>query len=108
MKKYRHLRAKIIVSTQWDVDESPGTRGQIKHWFLFPGIGPKRLKTLYESAAPHISFERFLTRYRDATEEQHSYFHVDTDCGRMTSSSGKQYLTMEEVAKDEAESEPQA
>ena len=79
LKTNRHFKCRVIVSTQWITDLLPSSRRQIQSYILFPGHNTEKLETIYENADVHITFEKFLELYHDATSERYNFFFFSSD-----------------------------
>jgi hypothetical protein len=84
IRSYRHLRVKIVMASQHFVDPSSATRVNLKQWFLWRGLNVHKLKTIYESASPTCSLDRFIKRYKHATSVDHRPLVINVDRGTMT------------------------
>lgn len=77
LKKNRHIKARIIISSQYILDLSPQSRSQIDNFLLFGGIDEKRLLILYNNMDTGVSFEDFLNMYKNATGEKYNFLYYD-------------------------------
>src|SRR6185312_3411357 len=78
IKDNRHYGgSKLIISSQYIKDVSPGMRGQIKIWCLFPNIRERLLEEIAESTG--ITAEELLKIYKKATDgDGHDFLYYDT------------------------------
>eukprot|EP00732_Lithocolla_globosa_P002403 Lithocolla_globosa_v1_NODE_1559_length_2492_cov_7.594984.p1 type:complete len:265 gc:universal NODE_1559_length_2492_cov_7.594984:1488-694(-) len=79
LKIHRHLKSKIILSSQWLNDLLPMSRRQIDYFLIFQGMCEAKLLELYKQADLSISFEKFKSLYKEATHEKYNFFYVDVN-----------------------------
>lgn len=77
VKRRRHYRSQIIISSQDYKDFPVSVRNLVQDWFLYGDIHPKRLTELYDYVPPTVTEEQFMEIYREATKQRHSYLHID-------------------------------
>lgn len=77
LKKNRHYKARVIISSQFIYDLPPHARSQIDNFILFPGIDSKRLEILYNSMDCSIPLETFLLYYKNGTAERYNFLYYD-------------------------------
>ncbi len=77
VKKSRHFKAKVILSSQWLNDLHPGSRKQIKYFLLFRGQPLEKLQEIHKNASLNISLDDFNRVYKFATEKPYSFLYVD-------------------------------
>ena len=77
LKKNRHMKSKIIISSQYLNDIPPMSRRQIDVYLIFSGLNLEKLQEIYKNADLDLSFERFIDLYHDATSEKYQFFYVD-------------------------------
>ncbi len=78
MKKNRHYKSKIIVSSQWINDLLPASRKQLDIIIIFKGFSEKKINELYRDADSSINFDEFYKVYKQATEKPYSFLYIDT------------------------------
>jgi hypothetical protein len=78
LKKNRHLKAKIIVSSQYLNDLLPEARRQIDYHLIFAGMNKQKLETIYKDADIGVPFDKFEEIYKEATKEKYSFLYIDT------------------------------
>ena len=78
LKTNRHYRSKCIISSQWLNDIQPQARRQIDVYMIFSGINEAKLEELYVNADLNVSFEQFVSLYKDSTDKPFSFFYVDS------------------------------
>jgi len=87
LKDSRHIKSKVIISSQSFVDVPKNARTQFDYFILFRGMPEEKLMDLYdESAISTIPFEEFDKIYHEATKvithsngkkERHNFLYVD-------------------------------
>ena len=81
LKKNRHFKAKILVSSQYMNDLFPAARKQLDYVILFKGHSQKKIDEICRDVDIHISKEEFWELYQWATEEPFSFLYVDVRGG---------------------------
>ena len=77
LKTNRHLKSKVIISSQYLNDLSVQGRKNIGYRLLFKGHTLEKLETIYKDADLSIPFEDFVEMYETATEKQYNFFYID-------------------------------
>lgn len=77
LKKNRHFKSKIIVSSQYLNDLLPQSRKQIDIFMIFKGQPESKLDEIYRDADLAITKEEFYDLYKIATKENYSFLYVD-------------------------------
>ena len=81
IRMYRHMKCKLIISSQYSKDNSVGGRSNVSSILIWGGINRTRIKELYETSGCKLTFEEFFKLYLDAVtptpELSHPYLHVD-------------------------------
>jgi hypothetical protein len=77
MKKNRHLRSKVIISTQHFTDVNPDVRKMFDIWILFKDHEEDILKQIYQACSLNISYSKFIELYKDATKEKFNFLFID-------------------------------
>jgi hypothetical protein len=77
LKKNRHTKSRIIISSQYILDLQPQARSQIDDLIIFKGIDEERLLQLYKNIDCSVSFEIFKEIYHDATTEKFNFLFYD-------------------------------
>jgi hypothetical protein len=67
LKVNRHIKTKIILSSQYLNDLSPQARRQIDVWLLFNGCKKEKLNTIMRDCDTHLSYPKFEELYKYAT-----------------------------------------
>lgn len=81
LKKHRHFKAKIIVSSQHLNDLLPQARRQLDYWILFQGHPEGKVDEIHRSADLAIPKQEFYDMYKFATEKPFSFLYIDTTSG---------------------------
>ena len=77
LKKNRHFKAKIIMSSQYYLDLLPESRKQIDYFLLFRSQTEDKLKAIYKDADITVPYETFKEYYKDATSKKWGFLYVD-------------------------------
>lgn len=81
LKKNRHFKAKIILSSQYLNDLLPAARKQLDYCCLFKGHSLKKIEEVHRDLDVSIPVDEFYRVYKFATEEPFSFLYVDTVSG---------------------------
>jgi hypothetical protein len=73
LKKNRHYKAQIIISSQYGLDINANSRKQIDYWILLGGLQESMLKNIYNSGGFAVNQEIFLRMYKQATREKFGF-----------------------------------
>lgn len=73
LKKNRHYKAQIIISSQYGLDINTNSRKQIDYWLLLGGLQETMLKNIYNSGGFSVNQEIFMRMYKQATREQYGF-----------------------------------
>ena len=77
LKKNRHFKAKIIISSQYLNDLLPESRKQLDYFILFRGHPKKKVEEIHRDCDASIPLDEFYDMYKFATEEPYSFLYVD-------------------------------
>lgn len=77
LKKNRHFRAKIIISSQYMNDLMPAACKQLDYVLLFKGQAQDKIEKICKDVDSHVSKEVFWDLYKFATKEPYSFLYVD-------------------------------
>lgn len=97
-KTHRHRKVLVLVACQHQADENVDARTSVGLWCLYKGIGPSRLRVIYDAVSPNMSYETFESMYKDATAKPHEYFSVNTRTGKFMAGTSKTYEVLPENA----------
>ncbi len=78
LKKNRHYKTKMIISSQWIHDLKPESRKQMDLFLVFKGFTDKKIAEIYKDCDSSIPFETFVEIYKQATEKPFSFMYIDT------------------------------
>lgn len=77
MKKSRHYKCTIILSSQYLNDISPAQHKNVVIHLLFPGLSEEKLSEVYRNCDMSISFNQLKDMYLTASEGQYSFFYMN-------------------------------
>ena len=92
LKKNRHYKSKLIISSQWIHDLLPESRKQLDLFIIFKGFAEKKIYELYKDCDSSIPFETFYNMYQQATQRPHSFFYVDSRSDKCRSNFNQQFI----------------
>jgi len=78
LKKNRHFKAKILLSSQYLNDLLPEARKQLDYFLVYRGQPEKKLDEIYRDADVNVDKEEFYDIYKFATEKEYSFLYIDT------------------------------
>lgn len=78
LKKNRHFKSKVILSSQYPNDLDIPARKQIDYWLIFKGHSEQKLKQIHSDMDLEFNFNKFLALYNYATREKYNFLYVDT------------------------------
>jgi hypothetical protein len=84
LKRNRHFKMRIILSSQWYNDISKGGRKQIDYIFAYPRLPDDKLDMLRKEAGIHTEKDQFQKIYDEATapnepgEKSFNFLYIDT------------------------------
>lgn len=84
LKRNRHFKARIILSSQWYNDISKGGRKQIDYILAYPRLPLDKLESLRREAGIDCGRDQFEKIYREATapdtpgEKSYNFLYIDT------------------------------
>ncbi len=77
MKKNRHYKSKLLISSQWPHDLLPQSRKQLDLILIFKGFTEQKLKEVYKDCDSSIPFDTFYRMYKEATIKPYSFMYID-------------------------------
>lgn len=77
LKKNRHYKMKIIVSSQHYNDILPESRKQCDYMLIFRNINDRKLNEIYRDCGLDLEYDKFKELYEYATKEQYNFLYVD-------------------------------
>ena len=78
LKKNRHFKAKILISSQYLNDLLPESRKQMDVFLVFRGQPRKKIDEIHRDADVNVDPEEFYDIYKFATEKDYSFLYIDT------------------------------
>lgn len=79
LKKNRHFKSKMIISSQYPNDLNVPGRMQLNYWLLFKGHAEDKLKEIWRGMDLSIPYESFKALYEYATNQPFSFLYVDVN-----------------------------
>ena len=92
MKSQRHIKCKVIVSSQTWTDLDLEGRHQIDYCLLFQGHSVKKLESIHADLDLSIPFSKFLELYYDATREKYHFLYIDKTTGTYRQDFNQMYV----------------
>lgn len=93
LKKHRHFKSKVFISTQYPWDLGPGARNQMDIWCLFGRFSKEKLEQIYPDFTLPYGFEGlFYPAYKTFTKEEHNFLYVNRHNGELRSNFNKKIL----------------
>lgn len=78
VKISRHFDSKVIISSQYPKDITPGTWENLDYLLIFAGFGEELLREIHERLAMRdFPFEQFVEYYRKATQDKYGFLYCD-------------------------------
>ena len=77
MKKNRHFKSKVILSSQYLHDLRPESIQQLDYMLMFQNIPEEKLKLAYSNLDLSINYPLFSELYHNATHEKYNFFYID-------------------------------
>lgn len=78
LKANRHYFCKVILSFHYITDLEASARRQVDTFLVFAGQTLEKLKTIYDAASPHVTFEEFVEMYKIGTADRYNFLYIDT------------------------------
>ena len=78
LKRNRHFKAKVIISTQYLNDLAKDARLQIDYLLLFPKLPEEKVEQIYKLADLSLEYDLFQALYENATSEKYNFLFIDT------------------------------
>lgn len=91
LKKNRHFKSKVIISSQYIHDLKPESLKQMDYFLLLRGHSDDKLEQFYKHADLSIEFDMFKKLYKNATEEKFNFLYIDNNNGLFRKNFNKQY-----------------
>lgn len=77
LKKSRHYKFKVVVSSQNLNDLPPGGLLQMDYILLFRGMPEKKLRELFDKTSLDDDYEKFVEKYKYATKDKFNFLYID-------------------------------
>lgn len=77
IKRHRHYKTKLIMSSQDLKDVLPSTTANVDIWCIFGGMGADRLKETWKRTKEMVPFATFKELYAQATDKPYNFLYVD-------------------------------
>ena len=81
LKKSRHFKAKVFVSSQYPADLQPEARLQLGYWILFKDHSRKKIDEIHADTDSSLEPDEFYRVYKFATEQPYSFLYIDRNTG---------------------------
>ena len=92
LKKNRHYKSKLIISSQWIHDLLPESRKQLDVFIVFKGFTKLKMMEIYKDCDSSILFDTFFNIYQQATEQPHSFLYIDSRSDTFRQNFNKQFI----------------
>jgi len=77
LKKNRHYKSKVIMSSQYLNDLRPEAIKQLDYLLIFPGQSQDKMELVYKHLDLGYDLEYFIEKYHEATKEKFNFLYVD-------------------------------
>lgn len=77
LKKNRHYKSKVLISSQYLHDLRPEAIGQLDYFIVFGKQPEDKLKRMWRTLDLALPYEEFNERYHQATDERFSFLYID-------------------------------
>jgi len=91
LKKNRHFKCKVIISSQWLNDIPPSALGQMSIVIMLRGFSEPKLAEFHSKARLSIPIEKFVEMYKDATSVPYGFLYIDLEHHKFRSKFDAQY-----------------
>jgi hypothetical protein len=95
MKKNRHFKCKVIISSQHPNDLQPESLKQLQVAMLFGGHSADKIAKFHRDLDLSIDLEKFINIYRKVTEEKYSFLYIDVARGLFRKNLNQQLVLTE-------------
>lgn len=82
LKKNRHIKSRVIISSQWLNDMEPSAIQQLDYMIAFGGIPAEKVEEMRQKLDLDIGPEKFFDMYRKATAEKYHFLYIDVRDGK--------------------------
>ena len=104
LKKNRHYKTKIIISSQWINDLFPQSRKQLDLIMLFKGFNEKKLEEIHKDCDTRVPLETFLKIYKIATKKPFSFLYIDTRSDTFRRNFNREFVIKDDEDEDQNDS----
>ncbi len=101
MKRNRHFKCKLIISSQWVNDIPPMSRKQLDLWLIFKGFTEKKMMEIHRDCDSGLQFNLFYKMYQKATKKPFSFLFIDTRADSYRRNFDQQFMIKLEEDKEE-------
>lgn len=77
LKKNRHLKCRVVLSSQWINDLVPAARKQLDYVLLFKGQSFQKLEEIFRDVDVSVPFDTFVKHYQIATQKNYYFLYID-------------------------------
>lgn len=105
MKKNRHFKTKIIISSQWYHDVAPESRKQIDVFILFKSLAEKKLEIIYKDSDTSLDYDLFYKIYKKATKKPFSFLFIDTRDDEFRRNFNEKFIINEPLEEEDDDEE---
>lgn len=78
LKKNRHYKSKVIMSSQYLNDLRPEAIKQLDYLLIFPAQSQDKMELVYKHLDLSFDFDYFLQKYHEATKERFNFLYVSS------------------------------
>lgn len=91
LKKNRHFKSKVIISSQYVHDLKPESLKQCDYFLLLGGHSEDKLEYFHKHGDLSIGFDLFHKIYKDSTNEKYNFLYIDNNNNVFRKNFNKQY-----------------
>lgn len=77
LKKNRHYKSKVLISSQYLHDLRPEAISQLDYFIVFGKQPEDKLKRMWRTLDLALTYDEFKERYHQATDERFSFLYID-------------------------------
>jgi len=78
MKKNRHFKSRVIISSQYVNDLEPQAMKQVDYFLLLGGHSDDKIALVHKHGDSSLDLDKFIDMYRNATEKKYNFLYWDT------------------------------
>lgn len=79
LSRNRHLRAMVIISSQYYIDVEVSSRENLNYLILFANQSEDKLQQIYDLYINKITFDQFKDIYYMVTDKPYHFLYINTD-----------------------------